>query len=110
VVVLVIYFCAVGAIFGGFMEYKKVITSYDVWSAIRKNHTELKVFGSYSAPNGDYFGDTSQGKMITSYGFENSDYPIIEAETVWDIDREQPYKRINESHKYWLCIGIKDRD
>jgi hypothetical protein len=90
------------------MDYKKVVTTWDVWSTIRKAHPELKVFGSYSDPDGDYFGNTSQGKMITSYCFEDSDYPIIEAETVWDIDIEQPYKRINETHKYWLCIGIKE--
>jgi hypothetical protein len=26
------------------------------------------------------------------------------ASTRWDIDREQPHKRLNESHDYWLCV------
>lgn len=64
----------------------------------------MRVFGSYSAPDGDQFGDPSKGKMFTSYGFEHGDYPVIEAQTTWDIDPETPHKRANERHEYWLCL------
>ena len=37
--------------------------------------SELRVFGSYSYPSGDEFGDPSKGKMFTSYGFAQADYP-----------------------------------
>lgn len=92
------------------MDYKRVTTAAEVWKAIRSSHPELQVFGSYSAPDGDFYSDPSKGKMFTSYGFEQGDYPVMEAETTWDIDREQPYKRINEEHKYWLCLPIKCDD
>lgn len=89
-------------------NYKRVSTSAEVWAVIRARHPEMRVFGSYSAPDGDYFGDPSKGKMFTSYGFEHGDFPVIEAQTTWDIDREFSYKRLNEKHEYWLCLPIKE--
>jgi hypothetical protein len=86
----------------------RVPTSYEVWKAIRYAHPDMKVFGSFSAPDGDYFGNPNKGRMLTSYGFANGDHPVIEAETTWDIDREKPWNRINEQHKYWLCIPKKE--
>lgn len=92
-------------------DYKKTITSLDVWKAIRASHAgELRVFSSYSAPCGDQYGDPSKGKMFTSYGFDGHDFPVMEAETVWDISAEQPDARNNETTKYWLCSGIKETD
>lgn len=89
-------------------DYKRVKTTSAVFVAIRLAHTDMVVFGSYSAPDGDQFGDPSKGRMFTSFGFENSDYPVIEAETTWDICAEEPYKRNNETHEYWLCLPIRD--
>lgn len=91
-------------------DYKRVSTIYEVWKAIKLAHDDLTVFGSYSAPDGDYYGDPSRGKMFTSYGFRQGDYPIMEAETTWDISCEEPYKRVNEEHKYWLCLPMKEED
>ncbi len=73
-------------------DYKRVPTSAEVWAVIRARHPEMRVFGSYSAPDGGLVGDPSKGKMFTSYGFEHGDYPVIEAQTTWDIDPEAPYK------------------
>lgn len=90
------------------MEYKKVPTSAEVWAVIRAKHQDMVVFGSYSAPCGDY-GDSTKGRMETSYGFDGSDFPVIEARTTWDIDPESLYKRKNEKHEYWLCIPKKEQ-
>ena len=73
-------------------DYKTVPTTIEVWQAIRKAHPEITVYGSYSAPGGDYLGNPNVGKMFTSYGFKQGNFPIIEAETTWDIDRELPEK------------------
>jgi hypothetical protein len=93
-------------------DYKRTPTSAEVWAVIRARHPELKVFGSYSAPDGDHFGDPSKGKMFTSYGFDGADFPIMEAQTTWDIDMDAPpekrFKRLNERHEYWLCLPLKE--
>ena len=88
-------------------EYKTIETTTEVWAAIKAAHPELVVFGSHSAPDGDYLtGNMSTGRMETSYGFNGSDYPIMEARTTWDISRAEPQKRNNEKHQYWLCLPI----
>ena len=86
-------------------DYKRVETSPEVWAVIRARHPEMVVFGSYSAPNGDMYGDSLIGKMFTSFGFKGHDYPVVEAETTWDIVEG---KRENEKHCYWLCLPIKN--
>lgn len=84
-------------------------TSAEVYHAIKKQHkNSLKVFESYSAPNGDQFGNPDEAKMITAWGFEGADFPIIKAETVWDIDRESPHIRENEQHTFWLITARSD--
>ncbi|MBK7352179.1 MAG: hypothetical protein IPI92_20180 [Gemmatimonadetes bacterium] len=87
-------------------EYRTVETSAEVWAVIRARHPELRVFGSYSYPSGDEFGDPSKGKMFTSYGFAQADYPLMEAETTWDIELSRPGFRRNEVHQYWLCCPV----
>lgn len=87
-------------------DYKRVATSAEVWAVIRARHPEMVVFRSYSAPDGDRFGDPSKGKMFTSYGFQRGECPVMEAQTTWDIDQDAPHKRTNEQHEYWLCVPI----
>ena len=82
------------------MEYVKVTTSPEVWAVIRARHSELIVFNSYSAPDGDQF-NKDQAVMMTEYGFNKSGCPLIGAETRWEINRENPHKRVNEIHSYW---------
>lgn len=86
-------------------SYVRISTSAEVWAVIRARHTNLVVFGSYSAPDGDEFGDPSMARMDTSYGFPGASIPIIEASTRWEIDRDKPYERINEHTDYWICVG-----
>lgn len=87
--------------------YHRVPTSAEVWAVILARHPEMVVFGTYSAPNGNPHGDP-KGKMFTSFGFSGFDYPVIEAETTWDIGEDG--KRNNVKHEYWLCLPIKDRE
>lgn len=91
-------------------DYKRVPTTYEVWRVIKLAHDALVVFGGYSAPDGDYHGDPTKGKMFTSYGFRQGDYPVMEAETTWDISYDEPHKRNNEEHTYWLCLPMKEED
>lgn len=92
-------------------DYRKMPTSREVWAVIRARHNDMVVFGSFSDPNGDQFGGGgTQGKMFSSFGFKNADYPLIEAETTWDIDPENPHRRQNEKHQYWLCLPKKEED
>lgn len=89
-------------------DYITIPTSAEVWAVIKARHLELKVFSSYSAPNGDPYGNPDDCRMQTEYGFENADVPIIGAETKWEKDPECDYKRVNESTHYWLCCAIND--
>jgi len=89
------------------MEYKKTPTTPEVWAVIKaRHHKDLMVFSSYSAPDGDRFGDPDQGRMMTEYGLVNAGCPLMGADTRWDIDREKLHKRINERHEYWLCVPV----
>ena len=93
-------------------EYKKILTSAEVWAVIHaRHHGELKVFSSYSAPDGDMYGNPHQGIMYTAYGFECGDWPVIEARTTWDIERDDrgqaTLNRNNEKHEYWLCAPVQ---
>lgn len=80
-------------------DYKRVKTSAEVWNTIHTRHPELRVLSNY---------DLSKGKLFTRYGFPQSDFPIIEALTTWDINREHPEIRKNEKHEYWLCLPYNE--
>ena len=86
------------------MDWSRRYTTIDVWSRIRRDHPEMVVFSSYSAPDGDYYGDPSRAKMITEYGFEGAGAPVIGAETAWDVDRENLAKKENLEEYFWLCV------
>ena len=88
-------------------DYIRVLTTEEVYSAIHRAHPELKVYSSYSAPEGDQH-NPSVGRMETAFYFMNRDFPIIEAKTTWDIDRSAPETRKNLTQTYWLCIGEKE--
>lgn len=89
-------------------NYIQIKTSPEVWAVIRARHRDLEVFGSFSAPDGED-GNPEQGRMFTSYGFSDGDFPIIAAQTTWEIDRNNPANRRNEKHEYWLCVGCEEK-
>ena len=101
---------ALGLVMSECGDYTKVPTSPEVWAVIRARHKELVVFGSYSAPDGDEFGDPNEGRMMTEYGFQCSRCPLIGVETRWDINRDHPHTRENERHEYWLCAPREKPD
>ncbi len=72
-----------------------------------RHRDELKVFSSYSAPDGDQFGDPSEGVMKTEYGIDGADFPLIGAETRWRIDQEGRSIRHEEKYEYWLCVATE---
>ena len=90
------------------MKYRKIKTEASVWAVIKSVHPELVVHSSYSAPEGDFFGDSSICRMMTEYGFKDSDMPLIGAETTWDRSPENDYKRENEKTEYWFCIAVDE--
>ena len=89
-------------------DWKRFPTDYAVWCAIKKAHPNLAVFSSATSMDGQPFGTPGEGYAYTSYGFRDGDFPIICAESRWVIDKEQPSGRSEETHKYWLCVGIKE--
>jgi len=93
-------------------NYKRIPTSAEVCAVIRVRHSkELTVFSTFSDPDGTFNGGPGEfGRMETSYGFNgfNCDYPLIEYRTTWEIDHDQPSKRVNEKHEYWLCVALVD--
>lgn len=91
-------------------DYKTVPTSPEVWAVIKaRHHADLVVFSSFSNPDGTFHGGCGQqGEMFTAYGLKGADYPLMEARTTWTIDREQPHTRVDEDHKYWLCLPVKE--
>jgi len=91
-------------------NWHHINTSAEVWAVLHARHRkELTVFATFSDPDGEYTG-RSQGCMETTYGFKGCEYPLMEARTTWTIDPEQPHKRIDEQHQYWLCLPIKEID
>jgi len=87
-------------------DYKKIPTSPEVWAVIKAAHKELCVFSSYSAPDGDLYGNPDKSRMMTEYGFRGCNCPIMGAETTWDKNPDKPHERINEHSNYWLCASV----
>jgi hypothetical protein len=93
------------------MNYIQITTSAEVWAVIKARHgRDLKVFESFSDPDGTFNGGPGEiGNMVTAYGFDGASDPIIKAQTLWRIDPEKPHLRIDEEHRYWLCIATPEQ-
>ena len=86
-------------------NYKRIQTTSKVYTAIYTQHLrELVVFSSYSAPDGDQFGNPSRAKMLTEWGFDGSSAPLIGHRTSWDVKDDS---RETETVEYWLCVQKK---
>jgi hypothetical protein len=87
-----------------FHSYLCKETSAEVWAVLRARHgKEFVVFSTFSDPDGTQFdGDGTRGRMETTYGFRNSDNPIIGACTTWDIGEGDT--RSTEQTTYFLMI------
>jgi len=86
----------------------KIPTSREVYAVIHARH-KLKVFSSFSNPNGNQFGGSGEvGEMWTQWGFDNAHWPLLEARTTWTINHEKPHERIDEIHEYWLLMAVPE--
>ena len=85
-------------------EYRRLPTSEAVWVAIQARHgSELRVFSSYSFPEGNRFGDPAKAVMETEYAFPGARWPLLGASTTWDVaDTTNP--RQSERTEYWLYV------
>lgn len=89
-------------------DYKRIPTSPEVWAVIKARHPDLRVYASFSDPDGTFNGGSGEtGVMETTYGFAEADYPLMEARTTWRIEPGS-FKRHDTEHQYWLCAPIKD--
>jgi hypothetical protein len=76
-------------------NYVEIDTTYEVYCAIVRAHQDkLRVFSSY----------TGDGEADTVWGFDESETPILHANTRWDGYDEGTYQRRNEKHRYRLCL------
>jgi hypothetical protein len=74
-----------------------------------RHRDQMAAFATFSDPDGTFNGGSGAvGRMDTVWGIAGSDYPILEIQTRWDIDQEQPHRRINQTHSYFLLMAIKD--
>ncbi len=89
-------------------DYRTVETSHEVWAVIRARHRDLMVFGSHTAPHGDEFTGPGRARIFTSYALPGTDFPIMEAETLWEFSGDAPHVRKNERTRYWLCVARKE--
>jgi hypothetical protein len=78
-------------------SYKTIETSFNVWFAIMKTHSDdhLCLYATATIP----------GRAYTAWGLKNSTIPLIEAISTWD-----PEDHKDEIHKYFLCYPIEDND
>ena len=89
-------------------EHNRVSTTFEVYKSVRVFHPELQVFATYSAPEGDTFGDPDECVMSTEYGFKGEDFPIVGCKTTWGKNPDKPEERLNEETKYWLCVAVAE--
>jgi len=91
-------------------DYTRLATSAEVYAVIMARHRDqMAAFATFSDPDGTFNGSSGAvGRMDTVWGIAGSDYPILEIKTRWDIDPEQPHKRVNQTHSYFLLMAEKD--
>lgn len=86
------------------LSTRRVPTTAEVYSSICTKHfSELTVFSSYSAPDGDRFGNPSKAVMMTEWGFNGCPIPLIGHKRTWDIGDDA---RNSEQVEYWLCVAV----
>ena len=88
-------------------KYKKIPTSAEVVAVIRAKHQELRVYSSFSDPDGSFCGG-DLCTMMTEWGFADFDIPFLGIKTTWKKHPTEAYKRDRETHEYWLCVSIEE--
>jgi hypothetical protein len=90
-------------------DYTRLVTSAEVYAVIMAKHRDqMASFATFSDPDGTFYGGCGVGRMDTVWGIAGCDYPILEIQTRWDIDPDQPHKRVNQTHSYFLLMAKKE--
>ena len=89
--------------------YRKEPTSAEVWAVLKARHNAaLRVYSSYSAPEGESHGDPTKAVMMTEYAFEDAQWPLMGARTTWQVG-DDTYPRKTERSEYWLCVRTESQ-
>lgn len=90
-------------------RYTKITTSAEVWAVLKARHgAQMRVYGSYSAPEGDHMGDPTQAVMMTEYAFADAQWPLMGARTTWQVG-DYSFPRQTEQSEYWLCVRTESQ-
>jgi hypothetical protein len=84
------------------VTFKKITTTEEVWKAIRAAHPELVPFGGFSDVDGYYSGFRNEASIETTFGFPETDVPILAIKTSWSRDTPDGCRK----DEYWLCVGV----
>lgn len=89
-------------------DFVKIPSTAEVWAVIHASHKgRMQLHSSFSDPDGTFNGGAGvRGVMETGYSLGGTDYPILLARSEWDIAPDG--KRSNETHRYWLCVAVKE--
>ena len=91
-------------------DYIRVETSREVYAVIRARHPEIISMGGFSDPDGILpMGTVGEGRMLTTWGFPDADWPLMETAQTWHTERGDS-ERLNERNQYWLIIPKREAD
>ena len=91
-------------------DCKRITTSLEVWAVLMARHgEELRIYGSYSAPEGEMVGEKLTAVMKTEYAFEDGRWPIMGRRTTWEVG-DTTWPRKSERNEYWLCVRTEAQD
>ena len=79
-------------------------------AAILHAEHNLRVYGSYSNPDGTCPMGNGDPEMMTLWSINGTHQPILQTITTWKLDKTQPPNkrvRIDEESKYWLCVAME---
>ncbi|MCA7900719.1 hypothetical protein LGM39_15170 [Burkholderia cepacia] len=91
-------------------DFKRIPTSAEVYAVLMARHKDqMSCYGSFSDPDGMFNGGPGErGRMHTLWALADTDFPILEIHTEWEIDPAQPSKRLNMTSKHWLIVGKRE--
>ena len=91
-------------------DYNRIPTSFEVWAVLMAHHAKaLRVYGSYSAPEGEMIDGKLLAVMRAEYAFEDGRWPMIGISTTWEVGGAT-WPRKSERNEYWLCVRTEAQD
>lgn len=88
------------------INYVRIPTSAEVYAVVMARHRDdMVAYGSFSDPDGTFNGGPGEvGRMDTMWALRDTDFPILEINTRWDIEPGGIQRR-NQTSDYWLIVG-----